>query len=76
MIRAGLRLLGPVALLSFFVYFGSFLGLGYVFGYAVLAWVLWRAAPHCWADVRAVSGFAAATLPRRLDARRSPNNGF
>lgn len=76
MIRRALRFLGPLALVLFFVYFGSFLGLGYVIGYLLLAWVLLRAAPRCWADLRAVFGLASSVIPRRLDARRSPNNGF
>lgn len=76
MIRRAFRIAGPLALVLFFVYFASFLGLGYVIGYVLLAWVLWRAAPGCWADARMVFGLASSALPRRFDARRSPNNGF
>lgn len=76
MIRRAFGLVGPLALLFVMLWAGSLMGVGYVVGYGLLCWVLVRAAPGCWADLRALVSFGAAVVPSRVDLRRSPNNGF
>ena len=74
--RRALAFLGPLALLYGVIIYGSALaGVGGIIGMGVMAWVLWRAAPGCWRDLRALFS-ASSSLVSGLDARRSPNNGF
>lgn len=50
-------------------------GLGGVLGYALLGWVLVRAAPGCAADLRALLGVLAPVI-RRRHSLSSTNTGF
>lgn len=61
----------PVVLLMVFVYGPALGGLYGALGYALLAWVLIRAAPGCVADVRGLFGFASG-----LASRDRSNTGF
>lgn len=76
MIRSTFRALLGLAVVAFFVYWGSFLGLGAAMGYALLGWVLVRAAPGCSSDVRAVFGLGSGLLSRSARSDRKANATF